>query len=62
MGVRREGWALHNLFSLNLIKGGKKRERNECGNVVHGRRTAAPSFYSFSSSVGLDRAEQHHHP
>jgi len=32
--VRREGWALHNLFSLNLVKW-KKREREkgvwECG-------------------------------
>lgn len=43
VGVRREGWALHNLFSLSLIKG-KKREKNECGNAGYGRRTAAPCF------------------
>lgn len=54
VGVRREGWALHNLFSLNLIKG-NQRERGECGNAVDGRRGAALS--PSSSSLLREPAE-----
>lgn len=31
LGVRREGWALHNLFSLNLIKGEKRGREMSVG-------------------------------
>lgn len=31
VGVRKEGWALHNLFSLNLIKGEKRGREMSVG-------------------------------